>query len=187
MGIEGTDRLRQLAQRLRDADKTIRRELTTQLRQAVKPVTREVQDTVRSGSSHSTSRGKGAARERAAHTLSRSRAKNTARKAATAEKNSGLRQSIARATGASVSGAKDSGVNAVWRVRASKMPKSQAKLPKYWNKGSWRHPVFGNRNKWVTQTGAPFFDRVISAHREDLQKSVVAAMEQTAQKVTEQT
>lgn len=106
-------------------------------------------------------------------------------KMAKATRQSGLRETIARATGASVSAAAESGVNAVWRTKSRYLPPSQKKLPKYWNNGQWRHPVFGNRDRWVTQRGRPYFDVVIRQHSEDLKRTVVAAMEETAKKITE--
>ena len=47
-----------------------------------------------------------------------------------------------------------SGRNTGVNIRASgaKMPeKNMRRLPKYVDRGSWRHPVYGNRKAWVVQ------------------------------------
>jgi hypothetical protein len=36
---------------------------------------------------------------------------------------------------------------------------------KAYNKGSFRHPVFGNTSLWVEQLGNPYFDKVIETDR----------------------
>lgn len=41
------------------------------------------------------------------------------------------------------------------RMSAASMPEGQGRLPKHMNYSRWRHPVFGNRDAWVTQTIAP--------------------------------
>jgi hypothetical protein len=41
------------------------------------------------------------------------------------------------------------------RARGSKMPEDQRRLGKHMNYGRWKHPVFGNKDTWVTQTSLP--------------------------------
>lgn len=48
------------------------------------------------------------------------------------------------------------------RVDGRKMPSHQKSLPSMVEgKKRWRHPVFGNREVWVTQTGHPYFYNVV--------------------------
>lgn len=68
-----------------------------------------------------------------------------------------LRKKMARVSGIQVrSSGRDPGV----RVRISrKRMGDQAALPKVTNEGQWRHPVYGNTDKWVTQRStAGWFD-----------------------------
>lgn len=203
--IEGAEQLRLLAAKLRAADPAIRKELAASLRPEVKKITGEVQAAVRSAPS----RGRGGlgAKRRAAHTLSRTRSlsderagriaaktgrtveqvkgEHRAKQAAKAEAGAGLRESIARATSGSIStGSKSTGVSVAWRVRASKMANSQRKLPKNFNREKgWRHPVFGNRQNWVTQHGTPYFDVTINRHRDELGNKVLGGMQRAAEKI----
>lgn len=63
---------------------------------------------------------------------------------------SGFRRKLARTINAQVrTSGRDPGV----RVRISKARMGdQASLATATNKGRWRHPVYGNRSVWVTQT-----------------------------------
>lgn len=53
------------------------------------------------------------------------------------------------------------------RMSSKALPADQARLPKHMNYGRWRHPVYGNGDKWVTQTVGPvgWFDGTISKMR----------------------
>lgn len=88
---------------------------------------------------------------------------------------SGLRDTVARATSAKTSVTARS---ASLRVRAAqaKMPHDQRRLPRYLNRGQWRHPVFGG-DQWVTQKTSPaWFDDAAKAKgpavRDDAIKTV---------------
>lgn len=71
------------------------------------------------------------------------------------------------------------------RMRSSQMPSDQYKLPKYMNKGKWRHPVFGNTDNWVTQTASPagWFDETFNRMRPAvafaIQQAIVTAVNST--------
>ncbi|WP_285647568.1 hypothetical protein, partial [Lentzea sp. NBRC 102530] len=70
----------------------------------------------------------------------------------------GLRDTVANAVAAKTT---VSARSASLRVRAaqSKMPHDQRKLPRYLNRGEWRHPIFGDRDSWAKQTAPPaWFD-----------------------------
>lgn len=210
--IEGADQLRELAAKLRRADPVIRRELVAALRPEVKKITGAVQDAVRSAPSkgrqglghrrraaHTLSRTKRLSTARAKQIATKKfgaervrvedveavKTAHRAKQAAKAEAGAGLRESIARATSGSIStGSKTTGVSVSWRVRAAKMANSQRKLPKDFNRAKgWRHPVFGDRQVWVTQHGAPYFDVVIKRHEDYLRDRVVDGMQRAAEKI----
>lgn len=45
----------------------------------------------------------------------------------------------------------------------------------------WRHPVFGNRDHWVTQhTGGSWFREAIADHRDDFERGLTDALEWAA-------
>jgi hypothetical protein len=46
-----------------------------------------------------------------------------------------------------------------------------------WNRPSFRHPVYGNRETWVTQTGHPYFESTILQHRVDVQLAILRALQ----------
>jgi hypothetical protein len=200
--IEGADKLRELAAKLREADPKIRRELGKSLRPSVKTVTADVQAAVRAAPS----RGRGGLgrQRRAARTLARTRrlsdyrareialktgrsteqvlAEHRARQAARAEAGAGLRETIARSIAGSIStGSARTGVSVTWKVAAAKMPAKQRTLPKAFNSAKgWRHPVFGNRDAWVAQHGTPYFDVTIKRHQDELGQKIVDGMQKAA-------
>lgn len=50
----------------------------------------------------------------------------------------------------------------------------------------WRHPVFGNRDVWVTQhTGGSWFREAIADHREDFEQGLHEALEWAADYIDE--
>lgn len=85
----------------------------------------------------------------------------------------GLRRRMAAATSVQVrTGGRDPAVAV--RISRARMG-AQAALPKVTNEGHWRHPVFGNRGRWVVQRSQPgWFDNAARsgapAVRTELQK-----------------
>lgn len=58
-------------------------------------------------------------------------------------------------------------------------------LPRLINRGSWRHPVFGNRDVWVTQTGSRgWFSRTIVLGARRVGRDVRAAMARVSRRIT---
>lgn len=52
------------------------------------------------------------------------------------------------------------------------------------NRGTVRHPVFGNREVWVTQRVRPgWWDRPVDASAPQVRRDVIAAMDRVAKKV----
>jgi hypothetical protein len=48
---------------------------------------------------------------------------------------------------------------------------------------TWRHPVFGNRNVWVPQTGSPWFYPTLRAHTPAFRQAIVQAIRDTLDKL----
>jgi len=56
--------------------------------------------------------------------------------------------------------------------------------PKRLNADSFRHPLFGNRDRWVTQRGAPgYFDRPLQERRDEMREAVARAVEDMSQRI----
>ena len=57
-------------------------------------------------------------------------------------------------------------VSAGVEVNATRMPSGQKALPLYLNgsKAPWRHPLFGNRERWYGQAAHPYFDRAVALY-----------------------
>lgn len=48
----------------------------------------------------------------------------------------------------------------------------------------WRHPVYGDRNRWTVQFGNPnYFDRPLEGRRGEFRHAVLEAMEATARRI----
>lgn len=48
--------------------------------------------------------------------------------------------------------------------------------------GTFRHPVYGNRDVWVSEKARPFFTEPIRAHLPDAERAILAAMDTVARK-----
>lgn len=46
---------------------------------------------------------------------------------------------------------------------------------------TFRHPVFGNRNNWVTQSARPFLKPAVDAHRDEFMEAAGKALDEAAQ------
>lgn len=90
-----------------------------------------------------------------------------------APKSFGLRATVARTIQSRV---KYSGNSVGVRVRSDPfvMPNKQRRLPAHLNnpKG-WRHPVWGNRENWVRQTGEPWFDVTLRKHTPRIRQAAI--------------
>jgi hypothetical protein len=63
------------------------------------------------------------------------------------------------------------------RMKSSRMPPGQGRLPKHMNYGRWRHPVFGT-DTWVTQTAREqgWFDGTFKSMKDDSLRAIDAAI-----------
>lgn len=191
MSEEDIARFRNAARALAGAEKTVMAEVAKAMRTVSRPVVAQIRAEVTSSKGSSERGVHASAVERQLHALSRSghgqkkalterQARSAGRRA---EKMSSLRQSIAAAAASQVS-ASDKKTALAFRIKASTLPPSQRKLPRRWDKPSgWKHPVFGNRNIWVKQTGHPYFAPTISKNKSQVTTGVVSAMTAAAEKI----
>ena len=70
------------------------------------------------------------------------------------------------------------------------MPRRFRRAPKYLNRRRpWRHPVFGNRENWVSQvSGKPgWFDDTLKAYRPEFVRAAGEALDNVAQRISRKT
>lgn len=163
--VQGAEKFQELARKLHEAGsegKGLLRELGKELRAGAKPLVDAARDNVQDLSVTGRRGGAAARAARARHAL-RNRKRPSERLKTRAYRRSGLRTTVANAVGAQYRSGRTSG----WlRVRAAQaaMPTDQRKLPRYLNRGSWRHPVFGG-DTWVEQVAPPaWFDDATKVH-----------------------
>ena len=142
-----------VANALRRVDATLPRQFRSALKGAVKETTTEVKATIRAAP----------LRRKTTH-------------------NRGLRRRLARGVSVRVATGGRNG-NAYMRIITA-MPPGQEMLArgtdivKRPNPG-WRHPVFGNKDKWVHQgTGYPWFRSTIADNRDDITRDVEKVLEE---------
>ena len=131
--------------------KALRKELTTGLRNVLRPIVPEV----RAAFKASPSMGHGG--------MSRVQASRT-----------DLRALLAKATRVEV---KLTGRQAGARIRVDgrRMPSGLRGLPKAWEAeggARWRHPTWGNRQRWVQQRSRPLFYRIVAPKAEGAARQV---------------
>jgi hypothetical protein len=155
--VEGTEEFRRLAVQLKQAGRgELRRELARAMKDAAAPVVQEAADRVRSLPVTGVGGGASARAARAAQALGRRMAGDRGK--LRAFRRAGLRATIARSVRAKVS---TSGNSASVRIQVNRnmLPPDQRTLPGHLNEGTWRHPVFGDRDVWVAQMAPPgWFD-----------------------------
>jgi len=70
------------------------------------------------------------------------------------------------------------------KVKRKGMPRGFEHAAKRTNRQNWRHPVFGNRNVWVTQIGRPrWFDDAMRANAAQWRRAIADAMNHTAERI----
>jgi hypothetical protein len=95
-----------------------------------------------------------------------------------------LRRRIAGAVGTQV---RLSGRSAGVRLRVRKTPLGSAEnLPQRMNTGQWRHPVYGNRDVWVTQhSRRGWFDATARAARPRVRRQVKQVFDDIERKLSQ--
>lgn len=151
--ITGTGQLITLASRLRRAGhENIRQSYIRRIRRVAEPLRSDLQDSIRNLAI--SSQGRGSGKRGGATLVTRP-----------------LRATIADAIKISVRTGNEPGAR-VWLDKGS-LPPDLRRMPDVINTGRIRHPVFGNRRRWVTQTATPlWWDRPIRDHTDRITREV---------------
>lgn len=190
MPVEGLDEFRRAAEALAGAEKVVLSEVGKSMRAVAKPIVQEIRSEVRSSKGESP-RGLHASEiERRLYVVQKARKSagwSTPRRTRAIAKRiarfTSLREAIAAAAGSTVSSTEKK-IALAFKVRASQLPPSQRKLPRRWDSETgWKHPVFGNRNNWVSQRGNPYFRKTIFRSKDQVTSGVVAAMDVAAHRI----
>lgn len=182
--ITGAEQLRRLAVRFKDAGprgKELQKELRKGIRTGAKPALVATRTAVRTIPVVGVKKS-GGHQAREEHHFGRSRAKDEEKRRARARKTSGLRQTIAGAVQLKVViGSRAPRVRIF--VDDKRLPEDQRTLPKHLDsKTGWRHPTFG-KSPWVKQYGQPWFETTIRKHLDEVQTSILKAMDDVADKI----
>lgn len=72
------------------------------------------------------------------------------------------------------------------KARRKDMPRGFTNAPKRLNSAKgWRHPLFGDRTKWVQQIGAPgWFDRPMAGRRDQYLEAATKALQAVADRIS---
>ena len=101
----------------------------------------------------------------------------------TSHSNTGLRKGLAAGTKVSVkTGARTAGVSIT--TTGAKLPPEKQPMVRGYDKATLRHPVFGHRDRWVTQRGRPYFGSVLNPLQPDAQEAIVQAVLDAAATIT---
>ena len=189
--VDPPDEFLALAKKLRAAGsqgKLIRRELTGTLQRMLKPIVSDIQSAVKNVKVKG-SAGRGALSRGRFHDaanlrrVSRAQAAGKVARRSRSTRPTGLRAAVARGVKSRVqwSGIK---YGARIYIDASSLPQSQRKLPRYLDgQGRWRHPTWAHRDRWVTQTGSPYFKVTIKPHEKRLRDAVRSTINNTLRKL----
>ncbi|MHC3392095.1 hypothetical protein ACLQ2E_21910 [Streptomyces lavendulocolor] len=163
--ILGTGQLLELNRRLRAAGHdNLRRSMLRRVRRAAEPLRDDMQQTIRSLPITSQQRRGG----------SRGGPSPTTRP---------LRATIAEAVRLSVRTSSQVGAR-VWLDRAS-LPTDLRGMPAALNSGRVRHPVFGNRRRWVQQNTTPlWWDQVVRTHTPRMTAEVARVLDDVRNRIT---
>ncbi|WP_155054590.1 hypothetical protein [Streptomyces blattellae] len=156
--ILGTGSLLELSRRLRAAGgENIRASMHRRVRRAAEPLRDDLQSTMRGLNIRSQGRGSG----------NRGGPSPTTRP---------LRATIADAIRISVRTGGDPGAT-VW-VDKGRLPPDLKNMPKVINEGRIRHPVFGNRRRWVNQYAPPlWWDTTVRRHLPRMEREVARVLD----------
>lgn len=181
--IEGTDELRDLAKRLREAgDKKTLNALRKGIRLAAGPAVDDVAAKVSSlnisGEKAEGARASGGGRgstRRLTYDVLKSRGQLT-RVITRAQARSGLRATVARSLTTQIA-ASGRSASARIKVDQNRLPPGQRKLPYWMEKGHWRHPIFGT-DRWAGQNSDPdWFNGTLRAHRDNVREAIRAEIQ----------
>jgi len=101
----------------------------------------------------------------------------------------GLRASIAAATKSEFDGNAKRGALVRIKVSGSRFQAVSGRyrtLPRYLEgrtKKVWRHPVFGNKEVWVSQNSKPYLFNTVLKYRDAVERSIAKAVDDTLQTI----
>ncbi|WP_433252859.1 hypothetical protein ACQPYK_08560 [Streptosporangium sp. CA-135522] len=176
--VAGAEQMRKLAADLKKVDRKLATKLRKAIRDAARPAVADAKTAITT-LKVTGSRG-GGTKQRADQHLQRAKDPTNERAIARARARAGLRRTIAAAIKTDIrDGGRRAGVRIV--VDASKLPADQKTLPRRMNnRKGWRHPLFGNRDRWYAQRGRPWFEPSISRHVNKVRTTILAAMDEIA-------
>lgn len=179
--VAGADQMRKLARDLKKVDKKLATKLRKSIRDAARPAVADAKTAI-TNLPVTGSRGGGGTARTEKH-LERVKDPTSDKARIRAQRRSGLRRTIAASIKVDIrDGGKRAGVRII--VDASKLPTDQKTLPRRLNsKKGWRHPLFGNRDRWYTQRGRPWFEVSIQRHARRVRKTILAAMDELAKEL----
>ena len=120
--------------------------------------------------------GGGGRTERAEFVASRARTERGREKA---RRGAGLRQTIAAAIGVKLTA---NGIKIA--VNGNRLPPKQRTLPMAIGaRRGWRHPVYGNRDVWVTQRGRPWFHPTLQKHAASFRRAIENVMDDIVKRI----
>jgi hypothetical protein len=163
--IRGTEKLRATAHALRQADRQdLLRGMQRAVRRAAKPTLRDVQDA-------------------AEHIRTSGVRKPGARRPFVAVMPpKGIRKKIAAAVVADVQLRGDEPL-VRFRVSKARLPHNIKDMPRKFDDGTFRHPVMGNRDVWVSQTSDPWFWPPIRDNVKTFRAEIDKAIDETRTKL----
>lgn len=160
--ITSPEQLRALVAQLRDAD---RNEIGRQLRDALREEAEYAADSARDAVRGLRITGDGAKRPRPPQE----------------HRVHALRENVAASTSAQ---SRPRGVEIL--VNSADMPESQRTLPGHLeSEKGWRHPVFGNRDRWAAERGGPWFYPSIRRHESRIRNRLDKAMDEAAARLAQ--
>lgn len=175
--VEGSARFREAAKQLREAGRVdLRREMVSRMRVVGKEIVADQRAEVRNLRVTSPPFYRGGFRPEWTPTGMRKlpvrRRPNT--------RSTGLRDRVARTLTVEIKTTGNPRVRFI--SKGDKMPAGQQNMPRNMDKPKgWRHPVFGNWEMWVAQTGGPWFwppiKRKIRVFRERIDEAITATVE----------
>lgn len=87
----------------------------------------------------------------------------------------GLREALAEGTQVSVLSGRRAGVTIT--TSPTRLPANKKSMAKAWNRSTFRHPLPGDREHWVTQAGHPYFGATLAHHRAAMQQAILQALQ----------
>jgi hypothetical protein len=164
--IKGSEDLRKMARALRLADKEgMRRELGTAMREGGKPTLQAVKRSAENITTH------GYSKPGAVHPFTKVMPQR------------GTRRKFADAATLDVK-VEEENPRVRFRILEAELPPDLKGMARKFDSGKpWRHPVLGNRNAWVTQTGNPWFWAPIRDHIKDFRAAIDNALDRVRDKL----